>query len=364
VEDLVTQMAGTWQGRSVLVTGHTGFKGAWLALWLARLGARVHGFALDPPTSPSLFEVARIAGTLASDTRADLADLDALRSVFLRHRPEVIFHLAAQSLVRESYRDPLATFATNVMGTAHVLEAAREAASIRAIVIVTTDKVYENREAMHAYGENDPLGGHDPYSASKAAAEIVAASYRSSFFTGQDPGAARVATARAGNVIGGGDWAKDRLVPDALRSFGAGEPLRLRFPAAVRPWQHVLVPLSGYMRLAEALLGSDGVQFSKAWNFGPVEQDIVSVKDVASTIARLWGEDSQVEESSETRPHETKLLMLDSKRAYKTLAWRPRWSLDQALARTVAWQLAWRAGADMQAATSAQIDDYMSTGLA
>ena len=361
MEDLVNPATGPWRGRSVLVTGHTGFKGAWLALWLARLGAHVHGYALDPPTSPSLFEAARIAGVLASDTRADLADLDALRSVLARTQPEVVFHLAAQSLVRESYADPLATFATNVMGTAHVLEAARSSAATRAIVVVTTDKVYENRESMHAYGEGDALGGHDPYSASKAATEIVAASYRSSFFSGPDARGPWLATARAGNVIGGGDWAKDRLVPDALRCFGAGEPLRLRFPTAVRPWQHVLEPLSGYVRLAGALLGSEGAQFASAWNFGPAEQDMASVGDVAAAIARLWGEGARVEASTDAHPHEAGLLVLDSRRAHEVLAWRPRWSLDQALARTVAWQRGWRAGADMQAATCAQIDDYMST---
>jgi CDP-glucose 4,6-dehydratase len=364
MEDLVSPMSGSWRGRPVLVTGHTGFKGAWLALWLARLGARVHGFALDPATSPSLFEAARIAGVLASDTRADLAELDALRSALVRAQPEVVFHLAAQSLVREGYSEPLSTFATNVMGTAHLLEAARAISSIRAIVVVTTDKVYENRESMHAYGEGDPLGGHDPYSASKAAAEIVSASYRSSFFTGHDARAARVATARAGNVIGGGDWAKDRLVPDALRCFGAGEPLRLRFPAAVRPWQHVLEPLSGYVRLAEALLGSEGTQFAKAWNFGPARQDVASVNEVATAVARLWGEGARLEESTDPHPHEAGFLMLDSRRAHESLAWQPRWSLDDALARTVAWQRNWRTGADMQAVTLAQIDDYISTGSA
>ena len=364
MEDLVNPMAGPWRGRSVLVTGHTGFKGGWLALWLARLGARVHGFALDPPTAPSFFDTARVADVLASDTRADLADLDALRSVLARAQPVAIFHLAAQSLVRESYRDPLATFATNVMGTAHVLEAARAIPATRALVVVTTDKVYENRESMHAYEEHDPLGGHDPYSASKAASEIVAASYRSSFFTGNDAEAPRIATARAGNVFGGGDWAKDRLVPDALRCFAAGEPLRLRFPAAVRPWQHVLEPVAGYLALAEALLGGGGVQCAQAWNFGPTEQDMASVGDVAAAIARLWGEGARVEASTDMHPHEAGLLMLDSRRARDTLGWRPRWSLEHALARTLAWQRSWHAGADMQAITLAQIDDYIATGQA
>lgn len=234
-----------WRGRSVLVTGHTGFKGGWLTLWLHGLGARVHGYALDPPTEPSLFETAYIRKLLASDTRADLANLTTLKSTFDEAQPEAIFHLAAQSLVREGYRDPLATLASNVMGTAQVLEAARASDTVRAIVLITTDKVYENREWAYPYREIDPLGGHDPYSASKAAAEIIAASYRASFFNGEHGHPAHVATARAGNVIGGGDWARDRLVPDCLRAFGEGKPVRLRFPNAVRPWQHVLEPLAG-----------------------------------------------------------------------------------------------------------------------
>lgn len=361
MENLVNPVESQWRGRSVLITGHTGFKGAWLALWLAQMGARVHGFALDPPTSPSLFDAARAASALDSDTRADLSDLAALQAAFVRARPEVVFHLAAQSLVRESYVDPLATFATNVMGTAHVLEAARGIPGVRAIVVVTTDKVYANREEQHAYGERDPLGGHDPYSASKAAAEIVAASFRSSFFSGHDAHGARVATARAGNVIGGGDWAKDRLVPDALRCFALGEPLRLRFPEAVRPWQHVLEPLSGYLRLAEALLDPGGAGFAAAWNFGPAERDMASVGSVAATIAALWGDGATVEVSNEAHPHEAGLLMLDSRRAHEALAWQPRWSLEQALARTVAWQRDWHAGADMLETTRAQIDAYLST---
>lgn len=361
VENLVKPEADFWKGRSVLVTGHTGFKGAWLALWLAQLGARVHGYALAPPTSPCLFEAARIAELLDSDMRADLASLDALRSVLARTQPEVVFHLAAQSLVRESYTDPLTTFSTNVMGTAHVLEAARGVARIRAIVVVTTDKVYENRESLHAYGERDPLGGYDPYSASKAATEIIVASYRSSFFSGPRARGPMLATARAGNVIGGGDWAKDRLVPDALQCFHRGEPLRLRFPAAVRPWQHVLEPLSGYLRLAEALLGPDGAKFATAWNFGPAVEDMASVEHVVTALAALWGEGARIERSTDVHPHEAGLLMLDSRAAHERLAWRPRWSLGQALARTVVWQREWGAGADMQAATRAQIDDYMST---
>ena len=265
--------------RPVLVTGHTGFKGGWLSLWLATLGARVHGYALAPPTHPNLFDVAGVARVLASDTRADLADLAALTATFERFRPEIVFHLAAQPLVREGYRDPLGTLATNVTGTAHVLEATRAVDSVRAVVVVATYKVYQNVETGHAFSEVDPLGGHDPYSGSKAAAEIAVASYRSSFFgPGRHP--ARIATARAGNVIGGGDWAADRLVPDCLRAFATGEPVRLRHPEAVRPWQHVLGPLSGYLGLAARLLDEDGEPLARAWNFGPDADDDATVGDV------------------------------------------------------------------------------------
>ena len=242
-----------WRDRPVFVTGHTGFKGGWLALWLQQRRAKMHGYALDPPTQPSLFEAARIETGLASDTRADLADFARLKATLARASPEVVFHLAAQPLVREGYRDPLGTFACNVMGTAHVLEAARAVATVRAVVVITTDKVYENREWEYPYREVDRIGGRDPYSASKAAAEIVAASYRASYFCGGNGHPGRVATARSGNVIGGGDWAVDRLLPDCLRAFAAGEAVRLRYPRSIRPWQHVLEPLSGYLRLAERL---------------------------------------------------------------------------------------------------------------
>jgi len=355
----------TWRGRSVLVTGHTGFKGGWLTLWLHLCAARVHGYSLQPPTTPSLFDLAGIKSLLSSDTRSDLSDLASLKRSLALAQPEVVFHLAAQPLVRESYRDPLATLTTNVIGTAHVLEAARTVDSVRAIVIVTTDKVYENREWQFHYREIDPLGGHDPYSASKAAAEIVAASYRRSFFEVNEGHRAYVATARAGNVIGGGDWAADRLVPDCLRSFAANESVRLRFPNAVRPWQHVLEPLAGYLLLAEQLVGANGGKFAKAWNFGPDASGDGTVGEVAHTAARLWGDGAHVEYVPATEnPHEAGLLRLDSSYARSELDWRPRWSLRRALEETVDWQKAWCQGANMASVTSDQIRAYEAEGVA
>ena len=348
----------TLRDRPVLLTGHTGFKGSWLALWLAGLGARVHGYALEPPTQPNVFEVARVGELLASDTRADLADLDSLSGTVDRIQPEVVFHLAAQPLVKEGYRDPLATLATNVMGTANLLQAIRGVDSVRAVIAVATDKVYENREAGHAFAEHEPLGGHDPYSASKAAAEIVVASFRSSFFgDGRHP--ALIGSARAGNVIGGGDWAADRLVPDCLRAFAAGQPVRLRRPDAVRPWQHVLVPLSGYLALAARLLGEDGERFAQAWNFGPDAGDDASVGEIAHRVATLWG-GAEVEDAPDPDWHEVGLLRLDSTLARSVLGWAPRWSLQEALDHTVAWHRAWLRGDDMQTVSRQQIAAYES----
>jgi CDP-glucose 4,6-dehydratase len=352
LEDLVSASANAWRGRSVLVTGHTGFSGGWLALWLHRLGAAVHGYALNPPTEPSLFEVCRVGSLLASDTRADLADHGRLRATLERCAPEAVFHLAAQPLVREGYRDPLGTLRTNVLGTAHVLDAARAAKSVRAVVVVTTDKVYENREDGRRYRESDPLGGHDPYSASKAAAEIVAASYRSL-------SSARVATVRAGNVIGGGDWAAERLVPDCLKAFAANQPVKLRYPKSVRPWQHVLEAVQGYLRLGEHLLLQHGTRFATAWNLGPGADADATVAEVAASVARLWGSGARVEHTpSDPNAHEAGLLQLDSSRAQAELGWTPRWSLEQALQQTVAWHRAWLGGADMAAFSLSQIADY------
>ena len=343
--------------RSVLLTGHTGFKGGWLTMWLASLGARVHGYALGPTTDPNLFEAARIAELLASDTRGGVADLRTLRTTVERARPEVIFHLAAQPLVSVGYRDPLGTFATNVLGTANLLEAVRDIDSVRAVVIVATDKVYANSESGQAFREGDPLGGHDPYSGSKAAAEVVVASYRTSFF-GADGHPARIASARAGNVVGGGDWSADRLVPDCLRAFASHEPVRLRHPESVRPWQHVLEPLSGYLVLATRLLAGGGETFARAWNFGPDDGDDASVGEVARKVAELWGDGASVEHDAVVAWSEAGLLRLDSSQARRELGWTPSWSVQQALEQTVEWQRAWRRGEDMQALSRQQIEAY------
>ena len=343
-----------WAQRRVLVTGHTGFKGSWLSLWLAQLGASVCGIALDPLEEPNLFDVARVRDVLDMDLRVDIRDPTALQRAVAVIDPTVVFHLAAQPLVRESYRTPVETFDTNVMGVANILNAIRHMPSVEAAVIVTTDKVYRNVEDGRAYKEDEPLGGHDPYSASKAAAEIVADSFRSSFFTDSD--ACRIASARAGNVIGGGDWSVDRLIPDCIRSFTAHETVTLRFPSAVRPWQHVLDPLSGYLVLAEALLGPNGSAAARAWNFGPDPADVATVGDVAHRVARLWAEGAQVTQGDDhDHPHEAGLLSLDSSLAHRDLNWRRTWSLDRALSETVAWYRAWHEGHQMADFTARQI---------
>lgn len=312
-----------WRGKRVFVTGHTGFKGSWLCLWLARLGARVTGYALPPPTNPSLFVAAGVADVIAHRT-GDICDFDALRSAAEAADPEVIFHLAAQPLVRESYAAPLETYRTNVMGTAHMLEAARHCKRLRAAVIVTTDKCYENRESGRPFLETDPLGGYDPYSASKACSEIVAASYRDSFFS--DPGAPGIATARAGNVIGGGDFAADRIVPDILRAWRAGETVVLRNPGACRPWQEVLEPLGGYLLLAQKLC-SDPRTYSEAFNFGADPEDSREVGELADILCEKlgmsWRHDASVQ------PHEVGFLRLDSRKAGEMLGWRPLFRLEE-----------------------------------
>ncbi len=358
---MVTNIDRNWANRSVFITGHTGFKGAWLSLWLHSLGAKIHGYALNPPTVPSLFDVAGVGQIIKSDTRSNLSDLATLTQSLATAQPEVVFHLAAQPLVRESYVDPLGTFATNVMGTANLLEAIRGLSCVKAVIIVTTDKVYDNREWVYPYREVDRLGGRDPYSASKAAAEIVVASYRASFFGANSQSSAQIATARAGNVIGGGDWAKDRLVPDCLRAFSQGEAVRLRYPQAVRPWQHVLEPIAGYIRLSERLLSVDAPRFACAWNFGPDTNGNATVGDVAKLTARLWGDNALVElEEGEDRPHEAGLLRLDITRAQNELGWQPCWSIEQALQATVDWHRGWLTDRDMRDYTLSQIQDFQA----
>jgi CDP-glucose 4,6-dehydratase len=347
-----------WADRAVLITGHTGFKGGWLALWLARMGARVSGFALQPPTKPSLYEVARIGGVLNS-TMADIRDPKAVADCVARARPDVVFHLAAQPLVRASYDDPVGTFATNVMGTAHLLDALRNCETVRAVVAVTSDKCYENREWLWGYRENEAMGGHDPYSASKGCTELLVASWRRSFLEGR-PNSALLASARAGNVIGGGDWAIDRLVPDMVRAFSTGRPVTLRSPQSVRPWQHVLDPLAGYIMLAQQLLQGDEA-VARAWNFGPRDEDTATVAEVAATLVRHWGAGAAVTiDPGAANLHEAALLKLDCSQARQRLRWRPRWSLDSALSRVCEWHRAHLAGEDMRAVCERQIDAWQA----
>ena len=332
--------AAFWRGRRVLVTGHTGFKGSWLALWLHRLGARVSGFAADPPTAPSLFELARV-GELVEDVRGDVRDAGAVRHAARRARPEVVLHLAAQPIVRTSLEDPPATYAVNVVGTANVLDATRDAV----VVCVTSDKCYT--PALHAHREDAPLGGPDPYSSSKAAQELVASAYRQSF-------GVRVATARAGNVIGGGDWARDRLLPDLARAAASGEPVVVRNPAAVRPWQHVLGPLSGYLLLAQRLAQS--ADWAAGWNFGLAPEQARPVGWVVERVAEAWGVDVRLAEGGDAI--EDPALRLDAAAARERLGWVPAWDLAAGLAATVSWYAHQRGGSDARALTLDQITDY------
>lgn len=347
-----------FRGKKVLVTGHTGFKGSWLCLWLQTLGAEVFGVALEPAGKPNLYETASIGRGMESCI-LDIRDAVGLRSHLKDVQPECVFHLAAQPLVRHSYADPVGTFATNILGTAHLLDALRSAPSVRAAVIITTDKVYQNREWTHPYRESDALGGHDPYSASKAAAEIITASMRDSFL--KESGV-RIATARAGNVIGGGDWATDRLIPDCLRAFSENGPVLLRFPDAVRPWQHVLEPLAGYLALAAHLLSDAGSEIEKAWNFGPDPSDTARVGDVADRLASLWGDSAKVvRETGGDNPHEAGLLTLDSSAARHRLGWKPQWDLETALQHTVDWHRAWLRGDNMHNYSLRQIEVYQAS---
>jgi CDP-glucose 4,6-dehydratase len=352
-----------WQGRRVFLTGHTGFKGSWLSAWLQQLGAEVHGFALAPATSPSLFDVAGIANGMHS-ALGDIRDPSALAAALHDSKAEIVIHMAAQALVRYSYANPIETYATNVMGTVHVLEAVRQAGSVKAVVNVTSDKCYENREWVWGYRESEAMGGYDPYSSSKGCAELVAAAYRTSYFNPADYAQHGIglASVRAGNVIGGGDWAADRLVPDMVRAFSTGETVNIRNPHAIRPWQHVLEPLSGYLLVAEKLY-TDGPAYAEGWNFGPRDSEAQPVQWIVEQLAALWGENAAWEHDQSPQPHEAHYLKLDCSKAAARLGWSPRWTLREALGHIVDWQKAQLAGGDMRAKMLAQIDAYEHAGL-
>ncbi|MBI5450849.1 MAG: CDP-glucose 4,6-dehydratase [Gammaproteobacteria bacterium] len=345
--------ADFWQGKRVLLTGHTGFKGGWFSLWLQSMGAEVHGYALDPPTEPNIFTVAEVSKGMASSVIADIREASKLKQTMQMTRPEIVFHLAAQPLVRYSYDQPVETYEVNVMGTVNVLEAVRGTQSVKAVVNVTTDKCYENKEWVWGYRENEAMGGFDPYSSSKGCAELVTSAYRRSFL---EPSGIALASARAGNVIGGGDWAADRLIPDLLRALDAGETLIIRSPLSTRPWQHVLEPLSGYLLLAEQLY-SGGPGYADAWNFGPADEDAHTVKWIVERMAEMR-KDVKWQCDKAPQPHEANYLKLDSSKARKQLNWLPRWRLQTALNKTLAWHEAWRKAEDMRAVTLAQILAY------
>ena len=348
--------ADFWRGKRVFLTGHTGFKGSWLALWLQSMGAELCGLALAPPGSPNLHMTAAVGAAMQSIV-GDIRDLETVRRAMTAFRPEIVFHLAAQALVRTSYAEPVETYATNVMGTVHVLEAARATASVRCIVNVTTDKCYDNREWLWGYREDEAMGGHDPYSSSKGCAELVTSAYRRSFLAGAG---VALASARAGNVIGGGDWAIDRLVPDILRAFEHGEPVRIRSPGSIRPWQHVFEPLAGYLTLAERLY-LDGDGFAEAWNFGPDDDDARPVQWIVERMVERWGGPAGWRVDAGDHPHEARYLKLDISKARQRLGWRPRWDLGTALTRIVDWHRAWLGGQDMHAFSLGQIRDYTNS---
>jgi len=349
-----------YKGRKVLITGHTGFKGSWLSLMLNKLGAEVYGYALDPPTKPSLFEEAGI-DRMVKTVIGDIRNYDLLKNTLLEFSPEIVIHMAAQPLVRESYRNPRDTYEINLMGTVNLLEAVRHTGSVKAVLNVTTDKCYENREWHWGYRENEPMGGYDPYSNSKGCSELATAAFRSSFFNPEkynEHGVA-IATARAGNVIGGGDWADDRLIPDFIRSITKGEKVKIRSPYAIRPWQHVLEPLTGYLSLCEKLF-TEGPAFAQAWNFGPDDKDAKNVEWITKTICEFWGNDAQFEIDSNPQPHEANYLKLDCSKAKAELGWIPKWDIETTLKSIVDWNKSFIKSDDIRTVTENQIDKYFN----
>ena len=350
-----------WRGKKVFLTGHTGFKGSWLSLWLQQLGAQVTGYALPPPTNPSLFEVAHVAQGMKSII-SDISDGTRLTNAMRQAAPDIVIHMAAQPLVRRSYVDPVETYSTNVMGTVCLLEAVRQTPSVRAVVNVTTDKCYENKEWVWGYRENEPMGGFDPYSSSKGCSELITAAYRNSFFNTAKYSEHQVAlaTARAGNVIGGGDWAEDRLIPDILRAIESSQSVNIRNPHATRPWQHVLEPLSGYLSLAENLY-TQGPAFAEAFNFGPAEEDVKPVQWIVEQLTQSWGNGASWHLESGIHPHEAHYLKLDCSKARATLGWQPHWKLGQALQSIIVWHKAHSThqnSKDMRSLCLQQINDY------
>ena len=349
-----------WKGKKVLITGHTGFKGSWLSIWLQHLGAKVIGVSLNPPTNPSLYEKANVSEGMTS-LRQDIRDLEAVKKIFQLYQPEIVFHMAAQALVRYSYFNPVETYETNVMGTLNILEGIRSINTVGTAVMVTSDKCYKNLERERGYSENDPMGGHDPYSSSKGATELLISSFRNSYYSADNYNEHKtaIASVRAGNVIGGGDWAKDRLIPDIIKAFQNRKEVKIRNPNAVRPWQHVLEPLSGYIQLAE-LLGNGGIKYAEAWNFGPLEDDFHSVKWVVEKITELWGNNASWMVDKSEHPHEANYLKLDCTKAFKRLNWQPKWSLDQALLKIVEWHKAVQTNEKYKDLCLNQINEYLS----
>jgi CDP-glucose 4,6-dehydratase len=344
-----------WNGKRVFLTGHTGFKGGWLSLWLHSMGAHVTGYALAPTTNPNLFDVLAVEAMIEKSHIGDIRDLASLQKAMALAKPDVVIHMAAQPLVRYSYANPVETYATNVMGTVHLLESTRSIDSVRSTVIVTTDKCYENREREAGYREDEAMGGFDPYSSSKGCAELVSSAYRQSYFSKSDN---HLASARAGNVIGGGDWSEDRLIPDAIKAFEANQALMIRNPFATRPWQHVLEPLSGYLVLAQALY-ERGAAFASAWNFGPRDEDNRSVNEVIDLLISNWGDSAGWEKEGSEQPHEANLLKLDCSKAGSQLNWTPKWSLEIAVQKIVEWQKAYQQKQNMREVSLAQINQYM-----
>lgn len=349
---------GIYKDKKILITGHTGFKGSWLCLLLNKLDADVFGYALDPPTNPSLYNAAKIDELITSYI-GDIRDFDYLLKIMHEIQPEIVIHMAAQPLVRESYKIPVETYAINVMGTVHLLEACRQTTSVKAIVNVTTDKCYENKEWHWGYRENEPMGGYDPYSNSKGCSELVTSAYRNSYFNPENYHKHKVAiaTARAGNVIGGGDWASDRLIPDFIRAITKGEEIEIRSPYAIRPWQHVLEPLNGYLTLA-AKLYNEGNRYAEAWNFGPDDRDIKNVEWITSTLCKLWGGKAKYSIDNNPHPHEASYLKLDCSKAKAELGWSPKWDIETTLKNIVAWNKAYLSGKNIREVTESQIDNY------